>query len=48
MNGRCQKAIRYVKLHELCHIKHMNHSKEFWKLVEKYMPEYKEIQKEFK
>jgi len=26
----------------------MNHSKEFWKLVEKYMPEYKEIQKEFK
>ena len=43
-----QKAIRYVILHELCHIKHMNHSKEFWKLVEKYMPEYKEIQKEFK
>ena len=42
-----QKAIRYVILHELCHIKHMNHSKEFWKLVEKYMPEYKEIQKEF-
>lgn len=42
------KAIRYVILHELCHIKHMNHSKEFWKLVEKYMPEYKEIQKEFK
>jgi len=26
----------------------MNHSKEFWKLIEKYMPEYKEIQKEFK
>ena len=43
-----QKAIRYVILHELCHIKHMNHSKELWKLVEKYMPEYKEIQKEFK
>ena len=43
-----QKAIRYVILHELCHIKHMNHSKEFWKLVEKYIPEYKEIQKEFK
>lgn len=43
-----QKAIRYVILHELCHIKHMNRSKEFWKLVEKYMPEYKEIQKEFK
>lgn len=43
-----ENAIRYVILHELCHIKHMNHSKEFWKLIEKYMPEYKEIQKEFK
>ena len=43
-----EKAIKYVILHELCHIKHMNHSKEFWELVEKYMPEYKEIQKEFK
>ena len=43
-----QKAIRYVILHELCHIKYMNHSKEFWELVEKYMPKYKEVQKEFK
>lgn len=43
-----QQAIRYVILHELCHIKHMNHSKEFWNLVEKYMPEYKKIKKEFK
>lgn len=43
-----QQAIRYLILHELCHIKHMNHSKEFWNLVEKYMPEYKKIKKEFK
>ena len=43
-----QQAIRYVILHELCHIKHMNHSKEFWNLVEKYMPEYKKIKKEIK
>lgn len=43
-----QQAIRYVILHELCHIKHMNHSKEFWNLVEKYMPKYKKIKKEFK
>ena len=33
--------IRYVCLHELCHLKYMNHQKEFWNLVEKYMPEYK-------
>lgn len=43
-----KKTIEYVILHELCHIKHMNHSKEFWKLVSTYMPDYKEIRKELK
>lgn len=43
-----QQAIRYVILHELCHLKYMNHSKDFWNLVEKYMPNYKQIKKEFK
>ncbi len=43
-----EDAIRYVIIHELCHIKHMNHSKEFWGLLEKYMPNYKEVKKEFK
>lgn len=42
-----QEAIRYVILHELCHIKYMNHSKYFWNLVEKYMPNYKQVKKEF-
>lgn len=42
-----EQAIRYVILHELCHLKHMNHSKEFWNLVSTYMPEYKSIKKEF-
>lgn len=41
-------AIRYVILHELCHLKYMNHSKEFWDLVQRYMPEYKQVKKEFK
>lgn len=41
-------AIRYVILHELCHIKYMNHSKKFWELVENYMPNYKEVKREFK
>ena len=41
-------AIKYVILHELCHLKYMNHSKEFWSLVEKYMPDYKQIRKQFK
>lgn len=43
-----QQAIRYVILHELCHLKYMNHSKDFWNLVEKYMPNYKQVKKEFK
>ena len=43
-----EMAIRYVILHELCHLKYMNHSKDFWNLVEKYMPDYKQIKKEFK
>ena len=41
-------AIDYVCLHELCHLKHMNHSKEFWKLVGTYMPSYKISEKELK
>ena len=43
-----EQAIRYVILHELCHLKYMNHSKEFWNLVQRYMPEYKQVKKEFK
>jgi len=42
------KAIEYVVLHELCHIKEKNHSKRFWDLVSFYMPEYKNIQKTIK
>ena len=43
-----KEAIKYLILHELCHIKHMNHSKDFWNLVATYMPNYKEIKNEFK
>ncbi len=42
------KVIEYVVLHEMCHIKQMNHSKKFWDLVEKYMPEYKNYKKKLK
>ena len=35
----------YVVVHELAHLVYMNHSKEFYSLVEKYMPDYKERRK---
>lgn len=43
-----QKYLIYVIYHELCHLKHPNHSKDFWALVEKYVPNYKQIKKEMK
>ena len=34
-----------IIVHELCHMKHKNHNKEFYDLVAKYIPNYKEIDK---
>lgn len=42
------KFIKYVIIHECCHLKVKNHSKKFWELVESLCPDYKEIKKELK
>jgi predicted metal-dependent hydrolase len=35
-------VIDYVIIHELCHLQHLNHSKNFWQLVATYFPNYKQ------
>ena len=32
----------YVMIHELCHLRYLNHSAAFWKLVEKYDPDHRQ------
>lgn len=38
-------VIQYVVAHELAHLVHHNHSKQFWQLVERLYPDYKSAHK---
>ena len=40
------KFIEYIVLHEMTHILVPNHSKKFYEIIKKYMPDYKKIKKE--
>ena len=42
------ECLDYVIVHELSHFLVPNHSKDFWKQVEKYFPNYKEIRKKLR
>lgn len=45
-NLRCSmmpiKIIDYIVVHEMCHMEHRNHSKDFYLAVERILPDYKE------
>ncbi|MFA4818099.1 MAG: YgjP-like metallopeptidase domain-containing protein [Parcubacteria group bacterium] len=38
----------YIIVHELCHLGELNHSRKFWELVQKVIPDYKTLRKNLK
>ena len=38
----------YIIVHEICHLKELNHSQNFWSLVRKTFPNYLEIRRELR
>ena len=43
-----RNVLRYIILHEICHLKYKTHPKSFYKIIEKYIPNYIEIEKQIK
>lgn len=43
-----QALVNYLIVHELCHLKEFNHSKNFWALVSQTIPNYSVLRKEIK
>ena len=40
------QLLRYLMIHELCHKRHMNHSKSFWRFVSIFEPNYRRLDRE--
>lgn len=35
------EVVDYIVVHELCHLVHMNHSRQYWNVVQSILPDYK-------
>ncbi len=43
-----KEARDYIVIHELCHLKELNHSHRFWALVEQQVPNYKQLRRKIR
>ena len=42
------RDVDYLTVHELCHLRHMDHSPAFWKMVETAIPDWRECRERMK
>ena len=40
-----ESVVNYLVLHEVAHLKQLNHSSAFWQLIEKHLPDYRSCKK---
>ncbi|WP_297468601.1 M48 family metallopeptidase, partial [Thermococcus sp.] len=43
-----EDLIDYVVIHELAHLRHLNHSREFWALVGRFYPDYERARRKLR